>query len=133
MFMSIQGQVKRDMLISMKAKDSSKTSLLKVVMGEFDRENKEVSDERALKIIRGMYENAVLYNNDEDADILNVYLPQIFDTKRTREVVIDIISTGEYSTMKDMGRVMKDIRNSEYSTQIDGKISSSIVKELLSR
>jgi uncharacterized protein YqeY len=33
--------------------------------------------------------------------------------------------------MKDMGKVMQEIKKSPASSQIDGKIASSIVKQLL--
>lgn len=35
--------------------------------------------------------------------------------------------------MRDMGKVMGDLKKSKYSSQIDGKIASGFVKEMLNK
>ena len=56
--MSIQKQVEFHMKLAMKLKQKKIRDLLRVVMGEFAREGKEITDEQALKIIKKMYDNA---------------------------------------------------------------------------
>lgn len=41
------------------------------------------------------------------------------------------INDNSYSGMKDMGKVMSEIKSLPNASQIDGKISSKIVKEML--
>jgi hypothetical protein len=65
-------------------------------------------------------------------DVLDTYLPKMLNMEQTWKIVSDLIQTGGYSGMKDMGKVMGNIKKNPQFSQIDGKISSQIVKELLS-
>jgi hypothetical protein len=129
--MTIQEQVKKDMINAMKNKETDKVSLLKVLMGEFSRVGKELTDEQAIKQIRSMFENAKQMNNQFEVDILNKYLPQMLDEEETRKIVLGIIETQNCSSMKDMGKVMGGLKKHSKSTQIDNKLASNIVKDIL--
>jgi uncharacterized protein len=129
--MTIQEQITKDMVQSMKEKNIEKTSLLRVVMGEFGRTGKEISDDDAIKIIRKMSENATELNNDFEVKVLEVYLPQMLGENQIKVIVAGLINKHGFSGMKDMGKVMQEIKKLPASSQIDGKIASSIVKQLL--
>jgi len=131
--MSLQKQIRDDMIMAMKSRDTETVSLLRVVAGEFGRVGKEVNDEQALKVLRKMSENAKELKNQGEIDILDKYLPKMFDENIIRLYVEQIIQQNNYSQMKDMGKVMGDIKKLECAAQIDGKIASNIVKELLSK
>jgi hypothetical protein len=130
--MTIQEQIRGDMISAMKSKETEKLTLLRVIIGEFSRIGKDLSDTEASKIIRKMYDNAKELSNTYEMGVLDTYLPKMLNTEQTRKIVSDLIQTGGYSGMKDMGKVMGDIKNNPQFSQIDGKISSQIVKELLS-
>lgn len=129
--MTIQEKIKADMIQSMKDKSSEKTSLLRVVMGEFGRIGKEVSDEEAVKIIRKMSDNAAELKNDFEVKELETYLPSMLGPNQIKVLVAGLINTHGFSGMKDMGKVMQEIKKLPAASQIDGKIASSIVKQLL--
>ena len=130
--MKLQAQIREDMVNAMKNRETEIVSLLRVVSGEFSRIGKDLSDDQAIKVIRKMVENAKELGNQNEVDILNKYLPQMFDYNQTRTLVALIIENNGYSTMKDMGNVMQSVKNHEKANQFDGKITSGIVKELLS-
>ena len=129
--MTVQEQIKSDMVNAMKSKDAMKTSLLRVVISEFNRIGKVVSDEVAIKEIRRMCENAKLMKNDYEINILESYLPKMLGDDEIKLVVTEIISANNFSGMKDMGKVMGELKKHEKSSQIDNSIASKIVKELL--
>ena len=47
--MSLQEQIREDMVAAMKSKNPDVVSLLRVVSGEFGRIGKDVSDDQAIK------------------------------------------------------------------------------------
>lgn len=129
--MTIQELVRHDMIDAMKAKSSEKVSLLKVVIGEFNRVGKEISDDKSIKIIRTMHENAKQMNNQFECEILDKYIPKMLDESKIKEIVTEIVTKNSYSSMKDMGKIMGDLKNHPNSSQIDNKIASKIIKDLL--
>ena len=51
--MTIQQQIKKDLMGAMKAKDEDKKSTLRVIMGEFARaDTKELSDDEVIKVMK---------------------------------------------------------------------------------
>lgn len=136
--MTIQELIKKDIIKSMKAKTPEVTSVLRVVSGEFGRvlrdgvTVKEVTDDEAIKVIRKMTENAKEQGNTGEAVILEMYLPQMLSEDHIRVIVEGTIKARGFSGMKDMGKAMGSLKAHPNFSQIDGKISSKIVKELLS-
>ena len=130
--MSIQEQVKKDMIEAMKNKDVDKTSLLKVLIGEFNRIGKDISDEKTIKEIRSMSENAKEMKNQFEVDVLKEYLPNMLDEEDVKDVVKSIIKDNNATSMKDMGVVMGSLKKHQKSTQINMKIANKIVREILS-
>jgi len=134
--MSLQTQIREDMITAMKSKDTETVSLLRVVAGEFGREmksSKELSDEEALKVIRKMSENAKELGNEGEVLILEKYLPQMLGEYQIRTIVGGVIQKNQYSGMQDMGKVMGTLKSHPMTAQIDGKLASQITRELLSK
>ena len=129
--MTVQEQIKTDMVNAMKNRDVMKTSLLRVVTSEFNRIDKVVSDEVAIKEIRRMCENAKLMKNDYEVGVLESYLPTMLKEDEIKLVVKEIIDANSFSGMKDMGKVMVELKKHAKSSLIDNSIASKIVKELL--
>lgn len=116
--MTIQEQITKDMVRSMKERNLEKTSLLRVVMGEFGRTGKEISDEDAIKIIRKMSENAAELNNDFEVKVLEAYLPQMLGENQIKVIVAGLINKHGFSGMKDMGKVMQEIKKLPVSPRL---------------
>jgi uncharacterized protein YqeY len=134
--MTLQEQIRDDMIQAMKSKNIEVRDILRVAVGDFPRLNKEFGKELPdaviiKKIIRPMVENAKEFGNDSEAKILEVYLPTMFGEGRIKLIVANIINEHNYSGMQDMGKVMGEIKKLPIASKIDGKISSSIVKQLL--
>ena len=137
--MTIQETIKNDLMEAIKSKNVEVTSLLRVVTGEFstvasripNNSDKILPDDLALKELRKMSQNAIECGNMNEVEILNKYLPSMFDENQIREVVEKIINDNNFSGVQNMGKVMGEIRKSPNASKIDNKIASTIVKELL--
>lgn len=129
--MTVQEQVRKDMIDAMKSKNTDKADLLKVLIGEFNRFDKELSDEKALKEIKKMFENAKQLGNSFEMEILDQYLPKMLDEEEVKQIVSDVIKTNNASSMKDMGMVMGTLKKHPKSAQIDMKMANNIVKTIL--
>jgi len=130
--MRIQEQIKQELRASMVGGNKELTSLLRVILGEFSREGKELSDEQALKVIKKMRDNAVELKNEFEEIELNRYLPSMLELKELREMIKYIIEVNELSGMQNMGRVMGELSKSKENSRIDKSTASQIVRELLS-
>jgi uncharacterized protein len=128
--MKLQEKIKADLITAMKNKDENVKYLLRVVIGEINRVGKDISDDELVKIIRKMKENASEMGNDKEVEILKNYLPVMLEPKQLEILIIGIINKNGYEGMKDMGKVMKDLRDN-YDSTYDGKLASEIVKNKL--
>ena len=127
--MTLQERIQSDIKTSMLNKDVEKLSLLRVIKGEINREAKELPDDRIISILRRMKENAEMMDNQIEIKILNEYLPAMLGEKQIETLILGIISKNGYNRMKDMGKVMTELK--VYGSQVDGKIASGIVRKLL--
>jgi uncharacterized protein len=127
--MSLQTQIREDMVNAMKNKETAKVLLLRVVIGEFGRIGKELNDEEALKVVKKMLENAKALGNVSEMEILDKYLPKMFSETQIRLAINHIIQENDYSGIQDMGKVMAELK----SPSIDNKIASQITRELLTQ
>ena len=129
--MTLQERIQTDMKTSMINKDTDRLSLLRVIKGEINREAKELPDEKVLVIIKKMKENALMMGNQSEVVILDEYLPVTLGLKQTETLITGIITKNNYNGIKDMGKVMVELK--AYGSQVDGKLASSITKTLLSQ
>jgi len=130
--MKVQEKIKKDMVQAMRDHETEKLNLLRVVIGEFNRIGKDIDDQKAIKIIRNMHENAVNVNNKIEAEILDSYLPKMYSEEQVRVLVANIIKGNDYKSMKDIGGVMKALNNNPDTALINKKYASEYAKELLS-
>lgn len=129
--MTIQEKINADLKLAMIQKNEVVKSLLRVVIGEFNRVDKTVSDEKATSILKKMVENAKELGNINEIEILSGYLPSQLSETELREVILSITKDTGASSMKDMGKVMNGLKE-KYAGMYDGKLASSLIKEYLS-
>jgi len=130
--MKLQEQIKQDLANVAKETGSIKKELLKVIVAEISRSStKNVEDDEVLRIIRKMKENAIECGNHHEIPILNEYLPQMLSENEITDIIKTIVNTHKYSTIKDMGNVMKELKLHNQANLIDNKIASQIVKLIL--
>lgn len=128
--MTVQEKINADMKSAMKNKETLTRDILRVVIGEFNRIDKKVSDEKALAIIKKMGQNAIDQNKFDELHILVSYLPDEMDELEIKRVCMNFIMNMDNPTIRDMGKVMSHLKNN-YNGLYDGKIASTIVKNLL--
>lgn len=128
--MKLQEKIQSDLKIAMMNKDVHRRDLIRVLIGEINRVGKDVSDDEVSKIVKKMTDNAILMNNQIEIDILSDYLPKILTEKETEDVIDQFISDNNINSIKQMGLVMKYLKD-EFGSSIDGKIASSLIKNKL--
>jgi len=134
--MSLQSEIRNDMVAAMKSRDRDTVELLRVVAGEFGREMNngiELQDDQVIAILKRMVRDAKVMGNHGEVEILEKYLPQMLGEFQVKTIVGGIIQKNNYSGMQDMGKVMGTLKSHPMTAQIDGKLASQITKELLSQ
>ena len=69
---------------------------------------------------------------NQEANILKLYLPEKLDDKEVVAIIENIITSVSAKTIQDMGQVMSELKNQSQG-RIDMKQASNIVKNLLSK
>lgn len=105
-------------------------SLLRVLIGEMNREGKIVGDEKVISIVKKMIDNAKIVGNLNEVAILETYLPKQLSEEQLSGLISALIYNNNY-TIKDMGKIMAELKG-KYSGQYDGKLASTLIKNQLS-
>jgi uncharacterized protein YqeY len=144
----IKAKLQQDLKDAMKAKDVFRRETIRFLMSALKQvevdERKELSDEDIYKIIQKsikqredaakQYREANrpdLYEKEEkEAELLKAYLPKQLSEEELRTLVSEVISETGASSMKDMGRVIKEVMG-RVGSSADGKSVSGVVKDLL--
>ena len=147
--MNLKQQLDNDVIVSMKAKDSFKTKLLrnlqsKIKQVEVDTQQ-SVNEEQILTVlqkqIKQRKESFQIFKDNNRKDlaeveeqelvILESYLPKQMDEETLALIVKSTIDSLEATSMKDMGKVMKALKE-DTAGKADPSIVSSLVKQALS-
>jgi uncharacterized protein YqeY len=131
--MSIIEKISKDFMSAYKDKDMEKKNFLGVIKTEVTKETKTPEDSYVVAKLKSMVKNAQSTNSltEYELNIINNYLPTQMTEDVLRETIGDIITKEELSTMKDMGKIMGYLK-SNFEGEYDGKLASTITKELLS-
>ena len=136
--MTIQEQINVDLKGAMLAKNEYKKSILRVLIGEFNRVGKVVDDAKAQSIIKKMVENATEngklaastgtdHASVHEIAILGEYLPKQLTTDQLTMHISQLIEDKGYTSVKDMGKIMGDLKN-QFGGQYDGRLASDLIK-----
>jgi uncharacterized protein YqeY len=128
--MTVQEKINGDLRVAMKESNKEAKDILRVVIGEFNRIGKEISDANATSIIKKMVGNANEMNNISEANFLGKYLPKQLTEDQIDMLVSQIIEDESIDSIKGMGKIM-NILQKEYAGQYDGKLASTIIKDKL--
>ena len=123
--MTLQETIKDDLKTSMKAKDEARTSALRVLIGEFQRQpKKELADSEVLSIIRKLIKaetEMVSRTKSESSDYLAVlesYMPKQASEEEIREWMINNI---DFSQFKNKMQAMRPVM-AHFSGAADGNM-----------
>ena len=153
--MSIKEKINDEYKTALKSKDKNKISTYRLILSgikDLDISNrsgpnkKETDDEDIKKLLKKMIkqrnESVEIYkkNKREDLlkieqgeiDLLSTYLPKQLSEEETKKICSEVISKVGAQSIKDMGKVMGELKKN-YSDSIDFSKAGSILKELLNK
>ena len=153
--MDLKNKINLDYNEALKAKDKSKISTYRLILSaikDLDISNrsgpnkKDTDDEDIKKLIKKMIKQRVesidVYkkNNREDLlkieenehQILSGYLPKQLGDQETKKICLEVAQKIGPSSIKDMGKVMGELKKN-YSDTIDFSKAGSLLKEILSK
>ena len=153
--MSLRDKIENDYKSALKSKDKNKISTYRLILSgikDLDINNrsgpqkKETDDNDIKKLLKKMIkqrsESIEIYkkNNRSDlleieqgeADVISEYLPKQLGDEETKKICSDIIERTEASSIKDMGKVMGELKKN-YSDSVDFSKAGTILKELLNK
>ena len=153
--MSIKEKINDEYKTALKSKDKNKISTYRLILSgikDLDISNrsgpskKETDDEDIKKLLKKMIkqrnESVEIYkkNKREDLlkieqgeiDLLSTYLPKQLSEEETKKICSEIISKVGAQSIKDMGKVMGELKKN-YSDSIDFSKAGSMLKELLNK
>jgi uncharacterized protein YqeY len=131
---SIQQQIKKDLVQAMKAKDEEKKNILRVIMGEFGRQpQKDLEDAAAIAIIKKLVksEKEVLAKTGGPEQnrfiaVAEGYLPQMVGEQEIRAWIAANIDFSQFKNkMQAMGPVMK-----HFGTSADGNLVKKVLQAM---
>ena len=68
----------------------------------------------------------------KEQEILSSYLPKQMNEIETKKICADIINSTKASSIKDMGKVMGELKKN-YSDTLDFSLAGKVLKELLNK
>ena len=149
--MALEQQIQKDIMEAMKAHDESRLNATRGIKSEIllpktSGTEHELSDADVLKIIQKLVkqrkESAELYtqgNRPELAEkelaemkVMEAYLPKALSEDEVRNILKEVVAEVGATGPKDMGKVM-GAATKKLAGQADGRLISTIVKELLAQ
>ena len=151
--MSLKETIETEYKNALKAKDKSKISTYRLILSsikDLDISNrsgpnkKETDDDDIKKLIKKMVkqrtESIEIYKKNNRTDLLHVeqneydilsgFLPKQLGEEETKKICGEIISKLGASSIKDMGKVMGELKKL-HSDEIDFAKAGPLIKELL--
>tara|TARA_B100000513_G_C11792108_1_gene148775 strand:+ start:93 stop:557 length:465 start_codon:yes stop_codon:yes gene_type:complete len=153
--MSLREKIGTDYKSALKAQDKNKISTYRLILSgikDLDISNrsqadkKETNDEDVKKLLKKMIkqrsESIEMYkkNNRKDLqeeeekeiEVISQYLPKQLSDEDTKKLCSDIINSTGASSVKDMGKVMGELKKNN-ADNIDFSKAGAIIKELLNQ
>jgi len=151
--MSLKEKIESNYKESLKAKDKIQISTYRLILSSIKdleianrskAEKKETDDEDIKKLFKKMIkqrtESIEIYKKNNRNDLLEVeqkeheiisnFLPKQLGDDETKEICKEIVESVGASSIKDMGKVMGELKK-KYSDEIDFSKAGSIIKEIL--
>ena len=153
--MSLREKIEIDYKSALKAKDKNKISTYRLILSgikDLDISNrsqvdkKETDDEDVKKLLKKMIkqrtESIEMYkkNNrndlqeveEKEVEVISQYLPQQLNDEDIRKLCSEIINSTGASSIKDMGKVMGELKKNN-ADSIDFSKAGAMIKELLNQ
>ena len=128
--MSLQEQFKKELIVSMKAKDTDRTGAIRILIGEFQRQpEKELNDEQVIGIIKKLIksERELLAAAGEKGSgyltVMEGYLPKQASEEEIRSWIEANIDFGAF---KNQMQAMRPVMN-HFGSAVDGNVVKKIL------
>ena len=153
--MSLKETIETEYKNALKSKDKSKISTYRLILSSIkDLEisnrsgpnKKETDDEDIKKLFKKMVkqraESIEIYKKNNRSDLLEVeqnefnilssFLPKQLNDEETKKICEEIIFKLGANSIKDMGKVMGELKK-EYSDEVDFSKAGALLKQLLNK
>ena len=153
--MSLREKIDDEYKNALKSKDKNKISTYRLILSglkDLDIQNrsgpnkKDTDDDDIKKLLRKMIkqrtESIEIYkkNNREDllqieeneVNIMSEYLPKQLSEDDTKKLCEEVINKINASSLKDMGKVMGELKKN-HSDSVDFSLAGKIIKEILNK
>ncbi len=153
--MRLREKIETDYKNALKSKDKNKISTYRLILAgikDLDISNrsgpqkKETDDEDIKKLLKKMIkqrsESIEVYKKNNRNDLLEIeqgevsvlseYLPKQLSEDETKKICSDLISSSGAVSLKDMGKIMGELKKN-YADKIDFAKAGAILKELLNK
>ena len=153
--MALKETIETDYKNALKAKDKTKISTYRLILSsikDLDIVNrsgpnkKDTDDEDIKKLLKKMVkqraESIDIYKKNNRADLLEVeqneynilcsFLPKQLGDEETKKICSEIISKVGANSVKDMGKVMGELKK-KYADEIDFAKAGLLIKDLLNK
>ena len=153
--MSLKQTIENEYKNALKSKDKNKISTYRLILSsikDLDIVNrsgpnkKETDDEDIKKLLKKMVkqraESIDIYKKNNRIDLLEVeqneyyiltsFLPKQLSEDETKKICADVISKIGANSLKDMGKVMGELKKT-HADEIDFSKAGSMIKELLNK
>ena len=153
--MSLREKIEIDYKSALKAKDKNKISTYRLILSgikDLDINNrsqvdkKETDDEDVKKLLKKMIkqrtESIEMYkkNNrndlqeveEKEVEVISQYLPKQISEEDTKKICEEVIKSTGANSIKDMGKVMGELKKNN-ADSIDFSKAGAIIKELLNQ
>ena len=153
--MSLRDKIEADYKNALKSKDKNKISTYRLILAGIKDvdinnrsgpEKKETNDEDIKKLLKKMVkqrsESIEVYKKNNRNDLLEIeegelavisgYLPKQLNEEDTKKICVEIINSTGASSIKDMGKVMGELKK-KHADSIDFSKAGTILKELLNK
>ena len=153
--MDLKNKINLDYNEALKAKDKSKISTYRLILSaikDLDIANrsgpnkKDTDDDDIKKLLKKMIkqraESIDVYKKNNRDDLLKIeenehkilsdYLPKQLSEEETKKICSEVVQKLGASSVKDMGKVMGELKKN-YSNTLDFSKAGSILKEILSK
>ena len=151
--MTLREKIESDYKSALKSKDKNKISTYRLILAgikDLDISNRSGTDKRETdendikkllkKMIKQRTESIEVYKKGNRNDLLEIeqaevnvlseYLPKQLGEEETKQLCSEIINKTGASSIKDMGKVMGELKKN-HSDSIDFSKAGSIIKEIL--
>lgn len=137
-------KLKKDMIEAMKNKDKEKLTVIRMVKAALDKERidkkAEVNDDLLIDVVNKQvkmrndsleeFKKAsradLIKQTEEELEILKDYLPEQLSEEEVITIIEEVINEVNAETIKDMGKVMKEV-----TPKVKGKADMKHVSEII--